>query len=107
MEKCKENVRLTKMLYATLVLLVFLSMIANGQQKDMEPNLEEEGSVDKDSEETEEDKKEDETPTENTPAPTTTAAAFPSTSTTSGGPSIFSTNSLVFSLVLSLKFFFA
>lgn len=87
------NVRLTKMLHAILVLLLFSSMLAKGQQKESEPNLGEDG----------EEEVEEETATTN--STTTTATTSPSTSMTSGSPTIFTTKMLIFSIILSMKFF--
>lgn len=85
-----RNVSSIQIFCADLVLLLFFSMLANGQRKESEPRFEEEeeeekGNADKNKEENEEDQNEHETRTEDTAAPiTTVATTYPSTLMTSG-----------------------
>lgn len=101
------------MFHATIALLLLLSMLANGQQRNVETipgdanndsNNEQEG--DNIGSPGESDDNENNGTTNATTTPTTTTATIsPSASTTSGASAIFPTNSLIFSIALSLKFF--
>lgn len=107
-----------KMFHATLVLLFFLSILANGQDFNGDLNEEqpdgdnssdkEEGGADKGDDDVVEDDIGDDADGSN--ANTTnaaTAVTSPSMSTTSGGSAIFSTKTLVFKIMLPLIFFHA
>lgn len=115
MKKCiVKNIRLIKMFHATIALLLFHWMLANGQKRNAEtiPGEDNNGANNGQDNDNGADPGEngggENNETVNTTAPTTTTAATsPSTSTTSGGSAIFSTKSLVLSIMLPLKFLHA
>lgn len=107
------KLRFIKMFRATLVLLLCLLMLANGQQGNVDLNEEhndDETVSGKDDDVVDDNDADGDggTPDANTNATSaTTVVTSPSTSTTSGSSTIFSTKTLVFSIMLSVKFFSA
>lgn len=89
-----------KMFGAALVMLLFVSVFASGEQVNS-AGQEEEGKDESDG--SDEKPSDPDDPSTNTDA-ATTAAASTTTSTTSGASTLFSTKSKVFLVLISLKF---